>query len=505
MSVCAVVFSKDRAMQVDAAIRSFDRHALNSAFVKHFVLYTTSNDKHSRQYDDAIASHPNWRFVRQGESFQKDLLSIVSGHEYVLFLVDDTLFVSDFDLDTAVLALSLRKDAIGFSLRLGKNTTYMYNIGESENVPRMSSMGCGVHSYSWIAASDGSFGYPIEVSSSLYRTEDLRKALDGQFSNPNYLEVALHLHRGSLMASKPMLLCFGQSVAFSAPMNKVQADHDNRSSSDVASYSPEALASKFDEGLRIDVSKFDGMIPTGVHQEVEFSFTRQPWMDPMLRTPEVGVLQLYLDDIERAAIRTIVDLGSRDCIEAVAMAKMMPNARRTIAVECNPDAIPLCEKTIRDSGVNIELVAKAICGHTGTCKFYPIDPARTVTPWIDGNIGASSLYKANGAYPFERYEQNEIEVPCTRLEDMCAELGVHEIDLLWMDLQGAELVALKSASELLRRIKYIHSEVSYIPAYEGQCLFDELDEYLRGYGFMARTPISRCGWQDNVLWSRQNA
>ena len=52
-------------------------------------------------------------------------------------------------------------------------------------------------------------------------------------------------------------------------------------------------------------------------------------------------------------------------------------------------------------------------------------------------------------------------------------------DLLWMDLQGAELMALRGARETLRSVKVIHIEVSFRPMYVGQALFWDIDDYLR--------------------------
>ena len=38
----------------------------------------------------------------------------------------------------------------------------------------------------------------------------------------------------------------------------------------------------------------------------------------------------------------------------------------------------------------------------GYIKFYPINPELTETTHKDGNIGASSMFKASGKYPIEK-------------------------------------------------------------------------------------------------------
>jgi FkbM family methyltransferase len=76
-------------------------------------------------------------------------------------------------------------------------------------------------------------------------------------------------------------------------------------------------------------------------------------------------------------------------------------------------------------------------------NFFPIDPKRTVTTWKDGNPGASSLFVAQDGYPHEKYVQNEIMVNCHRLDSICEQEKIVP-DLIWIDLQGAELLAFES-------------------------------------------------------------
>ena len=58
-----------------------------------------------------------------------------------------------------------------------------------------------------------------------------------------------------------------------------------------------------------------------------------------------------------------------------------------------------------------------------------------------------------------------------------------DIDVLKLDLQGYELDALKGCEKLLPRIKAITTEVEFVPLYEGQPLFADIDIYLRARGF----------------------
>jgi FkbM family methyltransferase len=199
-----------------------------------------------------------------------------------------------------------------------------------------------------------------------------------------------------------------------------------------------------------------------------------------------------------AGFGTVFDIGSRDGLQAVELSKLFPEAQ-IVAVECNRQTLEQCRANFAPHP-RIRLVDKAINSHTGRCTFYPIDPARTITTWPDGNPGASSLFVATGDYPAETYVQNEVEVECTRLDDLCKALGIAAIDLIWMDLQGAELLALESAGALLETVRYIYTEVSHRALYRGQCLFDDVDAFLLARGFRRCSKVNRERWQQDIIY-----
>ena len=60
-----------------------------------------------------------------------------------------------------------------------------------------------------------------------------------------------------------------------------------------------------------------------------------------------------------------------------------------------------------------------------------------------------------------------------------------EIDILKMDIQGAELAALQGAERLLQeqKIKLIYLEVLFIPPHKNADLFDSIMNYLREQGY----------------------
>ena len=136
--------------------------------------------------------------------------------------------------------------------------------------------------------------------------------------------------------------------------------------------------------------------------------------------------------------------------------------------------------------------------------FYPINLEKTGLPWEDGNPGASSIFKSNGKYTIETYIQDEIIIECHRLDSVMNKYSISKVDIIWMDLQGAELLALKGLGNHLQNVKYIHTEVSYKEMYSGQVMFEELNSYILSNGFFIKNRLTLQGWQEDVIYQKLN-
>ena len=66
-----------------------------------------------------------------------------------------------------------------------------------------------------------------------------------------------------------------------------------------------------------------------------------------------------------------------------------------------------------------------------------------------------------------------------------------------MDVQGYELEVLKGSTKTLNRIDHILTEVNFEHMYENCALIEELDNFLKNYGFVRLGTVdSGCGWGD---------
>jgi FkbM family methyltransferase len=129
-----------------------------------------------------------------------------------------------------------------------------------------------------------------------------------------------------------------------------------------------------------------------------------------------------------------------------------------------------------------------------TEKHIPVGLSDTIGKsklYVTKYPGCSSLYPPSESY-IERFAGNSelirlvdiIEIETTTLDEFCNSEGIEEIDFIQLDVQGAELCALKGAASILERCTLgIITEVEFTELYTGQPLFGDIDVYLRQQGF----------------------
>jgi len=260
-----IIFSKNRSLQLDLCIKTLKRNCKDIQNIN--VLYSCDSARHQLSYNTLEKEHPDIIFHNE-QNFKKDVLSLLKDTKNVMFVCDDCIFTNKFSLKEIDELLEKHSKAIGFSLRLGTNTQYCYPLDMHQECPPCIKIKDNILMFGWNTA-EGDYGYPLELSSSIYRTLDIEPILQNlSYNNPNQMESALAQNAFCFFPTRPVILCYETSVAFCDPLNKVQDFNNNRHSSNIE-YSADLLLTKFENGGTIIEDKFNGFISNGCHQEVD--------------------------------------------------------------------------------------------------------------------------------------------------------------------------------------------------------------------------------------------
>lgn len=193
-----------------------------------------------------------------------------------------------------------------------------------------------------------------------------------------------------------------------------------------------------------------------------------------------------LGKIELGNVRQVLDIGSWHLGQSVEFSNIFTNTQID-AFEPVPDSYLQCLERLDSLDHQIKNRIRihniALSNHTGEVPFYAVD--MSVKQKIDA--GFSSLLKFNGRLRNQFYTeelfQKEIKVQSDSLDNWCHKNGVHNVDIMWVDVQGAELLVFQGADNILKSTRVIMTEVGLKPYYEGHTLKAEIDTFLLERGF----------------------
>lgn len=260
-------------MQLDLCIRSLLVFGSGVSLDKITVIYNVDTKEHRESYDKLKAEYSHINFT-EAFNFQRAVFDSCNKSEHVFFIVDDCIFTDYFNIQDITELLSDNRNVLGFSLRLGKNTTYCYPIDKYQTTPTFTNEKHASLKFDWTHG-EYDFAYPLEVSSSIYRTADILVFLENcEYNNPNQLEGFLSYYAITFMNTANYLMCYSTSRAFCSPVNKVNKFNGNRSGQ-YDKYSLENLRKMFMRGMRINPLRFKEYISNSAHQEVELEFVQE--------------------------------------------------------------------------------------------------------------------------------------------------------------------------------------------------------------------------------------
>lgn len=151
----------------------------------------------------------------------------------------------------------------------------------------------------------------------------------------------------------------------------------------------------------------------------------------------------------------IVDLGSFDGGDALRLARAFP-AARVVTVEADPTRHGVVAALL--AGTGIEVVHAAACETDGPVPWYPAEVGGVVDS--QGSLYRRSA-RAQRRHGFVRQAETPVWVPGLRFETLMDRLGIASVDLLHMDIEGAEGAVIRSLGHHRPRMIFTEARTGY--------------------------------------------
>ena len=192
---------------------------------------------------------------------------------------------------------------------------------------------------------------------------------------------------------------------------------------------------------------------------------------------------------------TIFDIGANVGQTALAYRKLFPGATIYSFEPFESSYQALVRNCRRDQ--LIRPYRLAITSFTGTRPLYynKFSPTNSLLP-------VSDSVRASGYAELMRNLGIQ-EVSSITLDEFCVCEGIDSIQILKMDIQGGELMALGGAVHLLasRSVDLIYTEVLFAEFYEGQAYFLDLCQFLQQHGYsLSGLYDLRYGGRGRLAW-----
>ncbi|WP_198285080.1 FkbM family methyltransferase [Solidesulfovibrio carbinoliphilus] len=178
--------------------------------------------------------------------------------------------------------------------------------------------------------------------------------------------------------------------------------------------------------------------------------------------------------------RGVIHIGAHEGRELAAYRAM--GASPVLFIEANPAVAARLERNVAGEPDVFVAVCAATDGaaETATLHVTSMDQSSSLLP----------LGEHLALYP-GIVETDAITVPAVSLDALLDRLGLDPaaFNLINIDIQGAELVALRGAAATLPRIEAINAEINYRELYQGCVLSHQLDAFLAGFGFVREAAV----------------
>lgn len=270
LDVDFVIYTFDRPMQVYALLESAEKYL--QGLGEAFVICRASSKKLYEAYKK-VESRFHWaKFLYQGNKPHQDFKPLMikaafqSPNKYLMFGVDDIIIKDFIDLHFCTQKLE-ETGAYGFYLRLGKNINRCYSEKKITPVPPHTKICDDVYAWTFKDGA-GDWRYPNSNDMTVYRKNDIKGDLES-------LKITSTAYEGP-WASKAIFnkkgLFFTESKIVNIPLNIVNEEY--RKNRHMHSFDALELLEMFNNGLKIDISRFYQIKNQSPHEEIDITFIK---------------------------------------------------------------------------------------------------------------------------------------------------------------------------------------------------------------------------------------
>lgn len=186
-------------------------------------------------------------------------------------------------------------------------------------------------------------------------------------------------------------------------------------------------------------------------------------------------------------IQTLLHVGAHKAEELVLYQNL--RIEQVIWIEANPELYKHLENKLKN--IPGQKVINAVVADTND-----VDVHFNIT----SNTQASSMYElgSHKKYYPNIIPEKEIILKTKRIDRICKDYNLSsQYDFINLDIQGAELKALKGMGELLNNIKYVYLEVNLIDIYKNCPKLHHIDFFLVKHGFSrVELKLTNAFWGD---------
>jgi hypothetical protein len=250
MATNAIIFSKNRQMQLHLLLESITKYA-EGVFDDVFILY-------KGDYSLIESRFPDCTFLPE-QDFRFQLTHLINKmpcEDRVIFYVDDNCLINQMpDIHHMY-----SNDVI--STRLSPDISFCYAL-QSKHTHTFKSIKHDRLTINW-QRSTGDFNYPMSVDGNVYTAGFLKQLVNYNYTNPNSLEDAMQ----NLKPKIECFSCYMDASVIGFPVNMVNTTHPNKNESKYEVFDLEQL---YQDGQVIDMSKI-GTKFNSVHSDIDFEF-----------------------------------------------------------------------------------------------------------------------------------------------------------------------------------------------------------------------------------------